>query len=194
MHIGQTEAAISSFEHCLVLGENALQYMVLKGAGTFYPCYYLGNCYEMRGLPGDAAAWYRRALEYSPAFVEAAVKLSQLGGGEQVPERLQSGNRAPSVPSLRKPPLRSTATPENTWSIALLLGREGGRSPPCASGLRSGSRSRMNGSLSMRVWERTPGGLPMNWKRRFFISLLTAIHFSSGRVYRRSSLLLMCCG
>lgn len=126
MHIGQTEAAISAFEHCLVLGENALQYMVLKGAGTFYPCYYLGNCYEMRGLPGDAAAWYRRALEYSPAFVEAAVKLSQLGGGEQMPERLQSGNRAPSVPSPRKPPLRSTATPENTWSIALLLGREGG--------------------------------------------------------------------
>jgi glycosyltransferase involved in cell wall biosynthesis len=72
MHIGQTEAAISAFEHCLVLGENALQYMILKGAGTFYPCY----CPVML-LSGIAERWsirlhsWRLHLSYR-SWVEAS--------------------------------------------------------------------------------------------------------------------------
>lgn len=129
MHIGQVEAAISAFEHCLTLGENALHYMVLKGAGTFYPCYYLGNCYELLGMPDEAIDWYRRALEYSPAFVEAAVKLSHLNQGEQAAECLPSVSRYPSLPARKPPLLRSKEAPENAWCMAVLLGKEEGSFP-----------------------------------------------------------------
>lgn len=104
MNIGQVEAAISAFEHCLTLGENALHYMVLTGAGTFYPCYYLGDCYEMLGKLDDAKAWYRRALEYSPGFGEAAVKLSNLNQDVKAAEWLPAVNRRPPYQLTVPPP------------------------------------------------------------------------------------------
>lgn len=127
MHIGQVEAAISAFEHCLSLGENALHHMVLRGAGTFYPCYYLGNCYEMLGEPGDAAAWYSRALEYSPALAEAAAKLSHLREGMQVTDGHPSGNRCASDHPLPGKTCPSFATVErNKWSVVVLISSEDG--------------------------------------------------------------------
>ncbi|WP_341348129.1 glycosyltransferase [Paenibacillus sp. FSL H3-0469] len=126
MHIGQVEAAISAFEHCLTLGENALHYMVLKGAGTFYPCYYIGNCYELRGMSGEAGIWYRRALEYSPSFTEAAEKLSQLEEELRAVGDVTSGNCSISSLSPQKSSLRCNTTPENSWSVITLLCKEDG--------------------------------------------------------------------
>ena len=126
MHLGKVEAAISAFEHCLALGENALHYMVLTGAGTFYPCYYMGKCYEMCIMPGEAKVWYRRALEYSPGFTEAAEKLALLNSevareSGQTPISLED-----SEPSLQPPALHLTDDPKNSWTIAVLLTREDG--------------------------------------------------------------------
>ncbi|MFC6649577.1 glycosyltransferase [Paenibacillus rhizoplanae] len=121
MHTDQVEAAISAFEHCLTLGENALHYMVLKGAGTFYPCYYIGNCYELRGMSGESRVWYRRALEYFPSFKEAAEKLAHLEDELQAVEEVPSGVRSFSVPSHRKNSLRCNTTPANAWSVIVML-------------------------------------------------------------------------
>lgn len=126
MHTGRVEAAISAFEHCLTLGENALHYMILKGAGTFYPCYYIGNCYEMCGRPGEAKAWYLRALKFSPSFAEAEEKLSHLEEHLTVVEEPPVDNGSFSVPSPRKASLHCITTPEYTWSVIVLLGREDG--------------------------------------------------------------------
>ncbi|WP_405115535.1 glycosyltransferase [Paenibacillus sp. FSL K6-1217] len=126
MNIGQVEAAISAFEHCLDLGENALHNMVLSGAGTFYPCYYMGNCYEMCGMPVDAEIWYRRALHYSPGFIMAAEKLAQLKGKVIAEAALPSGFPVVFGPSLRQNPPPQTPAPQNTWTLAVLLRKEDG--------------------------------------------------------------------
>lgn len=126
MHTRQVEAAISAFEHCLTLGENALHYMVLKGAGTFYPCYYMGNCYEMCGMPGEARVWYRRALEYSPSFMEAEEKLSHLDEEKHAVKEEASANLGLSVRSLQKNSLHYNPSPENSWSVIVLLCKEDG--------------------------------------------------------------------
>ncbi|WP_209879850.1 glycosyltransferase [Paenibacillus silagei] len=126
MHISQVEAAISAFEHCLTLGENALQYMVLKGAGTFYPCYYIGNCYEMRGMSGEAERWYRRAIEYSPSFAEAVEKLSRLDEEKLAVTEKPSGNTGFPISSLHKNSVCSATPPDNLWSVIVLLSREDG--------------------------------------------------------------------
>lgn len=126
MHTGQIEAAISAFEHCLTLGENALQYMVLKGAGTFYPCYYIGNCYVLCGMSGEASIWYRRALEYSPSFTEASEKLSHLEEEMRAVEDDSSGNHSFCSLYLQQTSLRCNTTRENSWSVITLLCKEDG--------------------------------------------------------------------
>ncbi|WP_068775896.1 glycosyltransferase family 2 protein [Paenibacillus sp. FJAT-26967] len=64
--------AIGAFEHCLALGEDNLNYLTLKGLGSFQPYYYLGQCYEKQKKWNDAKDSYAAALKLSPDHPEAS--------------------------------------------------------------------------------------------------------------------------
>ena len=73
--------AASAFKHCLVLGEEHNQYLVMIGAGSFYAHYYLGCCYERTGDRDEAMLCYTLALEAAPGLKDAEEGISRLKTG-----------------------------------------------------------------------------------------------------------------
>lgn len=65
------QEAIPVFQHCLELGEDNLDYLTLRGVGSFQAWYYLGQCYEKEGQLEQATDAYRKVLSLSPDHPEA---------------------------------------------------------------------------------------------------------------------------
>lgn len=61
--------AIEVFDHCLEMGENNLQFLTLKGVGSFQALYYKGCCLEQLGQIESAAKCYAQAARLSRSFV-----------------------------------------------------------------------------------------------------------------------------
>ncbi|MDQ0417079.1 glycosyltransferase involved in cell wall biosynthesis [Croceifilum oryzae] len=78
------EEAIQVFNHCLELGEEHTLHLVLKGAGSFHPNYYIGRCQEKRGNVKEAIAAYRMAIEQSNHYEPAIQELQRLLSQEKV--------------------------------------------------------------------------------------------------------------
>ncbi|MFD0587175.1 glycosyltransferase [Paenibacillus sp. GCM10027627] len=77
-HKQKYSLALETFQHCLELGEENLQHLTLRGAGSFHAHYFIGLCHE--GLKHHEAAKeaYRSCLEQDAAHPEAAAALSRL--------------------------------------------------------------------------------------------------------------------
>lgn len=70
--------AIEAFNHCLEMGEDNLQYLTLKGVGSFQALFYKGCCLEQLGQIEEAAKCYAQAASLSNTFdspVDALRKL-----------------------------------------------------------------------------------------------------------------------
>lgn len=65
------EEAVKVFQHCLLLGEDNLEHLVLRGLGTFQAWYYIGQCEEKLGRTPAALYAYAQALILSPSYEPA---------------------------------------------------------------------------------------------------------------------------
>lgn len=65
---GMYQEALHSFETCLELGENNLNYLILKGLGSFQAWHYKGKCLENLDRKDEALACFLYVLEQSPSF------------------------------------------------------------------------------------------------------------------------------
>jgi glycosyltransferase involved in cell wall biosynthesis len=74
----QYENAILVFEHCLILGENNVKYLTLKGVGSFLALYYIGICNEALKDYVKAENAYTQALYLCPNHIDAHKKLVNL--------------------------------------------------------------------------------------------------------------------
>jgi glycosyltransferase involved in cell wall biosynthesis len=71
--------AIEALEDCLKLGEEKnLEYLSLKGAGSFYALYYQGRCYQAMGQTDQALLAYIASLRIYPTFSDAIEMINQL--------------------------------------------------------------------------------------------------------------------
>lgn len=71
--------ALEVFEHCVEIGEDNLQHLILKGVGSFQALYYKGCCLEKLGQIEAAAKSYAQAASLSQTFtspIEALRKLT----------------------------------------------------------------------------------------------------------------------
>lgn len=76
--LGRYEEAISSFDDCLELGEDNLNYLSLKGTGSFQALYYKSHCQLKLNKKEEAVASLVKALVFAPNFKEAREALAQL--------------------------------------------------------------------------------------------------------------------
>ncbi|MDD4169630.1 MAG: tetratricopeptide repeat protein, partial [Desulfotomaculaceae bacterium] len=70
--------AIQSFENCIEIGEGNLQYLTLRGLGSFQAWYYKGCCFEQLGQLDAAAAAYKKSASMSPTYSRSMDALSRL--------------------------------------------------------------------------------------------------------------------
>jgi glycosyltransferase involved in cell wall biosynthesis len=71
--------AIEALAECLKLGEEKnLEYLSLKGAGSFYALYYQGRCYQAMGQTDQALLTYIASLRIYPTFSDAIEAIKQL--------------------------------------------------------------------------------------------------------------------
>lgn len=70
--------ALDVFEQCLLLGEDNIQHLTLKGAGSFHAWYYKGLCLEKLGKFEAAVEAYKEALRLYPNYFHAAEALTRL--------------------------------------------------------------------------------------------------------------------
>lgn len=61
----QFEDAIKAFDECLDLGETNLDYLIVKGIGSFHALYFKGQCFEKLQKPKEALHCYLQALALS---------------------------------------------------------------------------------------------------------------------------------
>lgn len=72
------DEALEAFQMCLTLGEDNLNYLTLKGLGSFQAMYYVGRCYEKQNKSNQAIDAYYEALKLSPEFNEAREAYTRL--------------------------------------------------------------------------------------------------------------------
>lgn len=70
--------ALEVFDHCLEMGEDNLQYLTLKGVGSFQALFYKGCCLEQLGQIEAAAICYAKAASLSRTFVSPVDALRKL--------------------------------------------------------------------------------------------------------------------
>jgi glycosyltransferase involved in cell wall biosynthesis len=70
--------ALEVFDHCLEMGEENLQYLTLKGVGSFQALHYKGCCLEKLGQIEEAARCYAMAASQSKTFVSPREALRKL--------------------------------------------------------------------------------------------------------------------
>lgn len=71
---GEYEKARDTFRYCLILGEANMEYLILAGAGSFLPLYYIGLCHEMQGQAEQAFEAFRQAEMLCPGIGAAGVR------------------------------------------------------------------------------------------------------------------------
>ncbi|WP_286154911.1 glycosyltransferase family 2 protein [Bacillus sp. FJAT-27264] len=71
-------SAIEQFEQCILMGEDNITHLILKGSGSFHPWYYKGKCLEQLQEPKAAAKAYEEALNLYPNYALAQEALAQL--------------------------------------------------------------------------------------------------------------------
>lgn len=77
-HLGQYEESVKSFDTCLELGEENLNYLILKGTGSFQALYYKGLCQQKLDQKEDAVTSLVRALKVEPEYKEARDELDRI--------------------------------------------------------------------------------------------------------------------
>ena len=70
--LGQYEDAAQTFSECLAIGDDCSLHLTMKGAGSFLPYYYRGQCRQRLGIANEALEDYEAALRLYPQFEEAA--------------------------------------------------------------------------------------------------------------------------
>ena len=75
---GEYGKAEETFSYCLVLGESNPDYLILKGAGSFFSLYCLGLCYKKQGKAEQAREAFRQAGDLNPNFDPAIPALRDL--------------------------------------------------------------------------------------------------------------------
>lgn len=72
------QEALMCFEECIELGENNLNYLSLKGLGSFRAWYFKGLCFEELKNEEEAILAYHKAVEISENFTPASEALIEL--------------------------------------------------------------------------------------------------------------------
>ncbi|MEN6462995.1 MAG: glycosyltransferase [Syntrophomonas sp.] len=70
--------AIDCFKECIQLGEDNLNYLSIKGLGSFRAWFYIGLCYEKINNPEQAFLAYLKALVISNSFLPAREAIKKL--------------------------------------------------------------------------------------------------------------------
>jgi len=79
LHITERyEEAREAFLHCLELGDSNLNYLTMKGTGSFLALYYQGLCEEKLEQLVEAEECYKAALAHFPNYQPAIEALSRL--------------------------------------------------------------------------------------------------------------------
>ncbi|MBH5318873.1 glycosyltransferase family 2 protein [Paenibacillus sp. GSMTC-2017] len=58
----QYDEALSTFQHCILLGESHTQHLTLAGSGSFHAWYYIGQCHEKLSDPKQAKVAYHNSI------------------------------------------------------------------------------------------------------------------------------------
>ncbi|WP_243236949.1 glycosyltransferase family 2 protein [Heliobacterium chlorum] len=70
--------ALKAFEECIELGENNLNYLSLRGLGSFKSWYYKGLCLEALNRQDDAVGAYLQSVKLSNNYIPASEALNKL--------------------------------------------------------------------------------------------------------------------
>ncbi|MGG1552823.1 glycosyltransferase [Paenibacillus ferrarius] len=65
----QYSDSLAAFEHCIYLGEEYLNHLVLHGVGTFQAWYYIGVCFEKMNCIDDAKDAYKKSIDLSSSYL-----------------------------------------------------------------------------------------------------------------------------
>ncbi|WP_343224489.1 glycosyltransferase [Paenibacillus sp. ACRRX] len=72
--------AIEVFQQCIILGENNIKHLTLKGVGSFHASYYIGLCHEKLGNMEHAIQAYEAAIQIFPNYKPALEAIGQISG------------------------------------------------------------------------------------------------------------------
>lgn len=84
--------AIAIFQHCLTLGEENMQYLILQGVGSFYAWYYIGKCHEGMDNKTEAITAYEQSVQCCSNYKLAKKALSHLKVKQLTNEFLEKKN------------------------------------------------------------------------------------------------------
>lgn len=71
------DLAHNVFEQCILMGEDNINHLTLKGSGSFHAWYYRGCCLESLGKMDLANAAYEKALSIYPNYLHAKEALAR---------------------------------------------------------------------------------------------------------------------
>lgn len=74
----QYEEALTCFKECIQLGEDNLNYLSVKGLGSFRAWHFIGQCLEELNEEEKAILAYQEALKFSNGFTPASEALDKL--------------------------------------------------------------------------------------------------------------------
>lgn len=77
-YLEQFESALQTFEECILMGEDNIHHLTLRGVGSFQAWHYKGLCNQKLGLKKEAVECFRRSLSISPQYKHAHDSLKQL--------------------------------------------------------------------------------------------------------------------
>lgn len=75
---GMPEEALTTFRHCVGLGDGDVRFLTLKGCGGYLAWYYIGRCFEDIGDPFEAIKAYSKSVGLYPEYYEARERLMYL--------------------------------------------------------------------------------------------------------------------
>ena len=76
--------AIQSFEKCIELGEDNLNYLILKGVGTYQAWYFISLCHKKLDAKEDAIVSIMNSLVFAPQYKEALETLGLFLQGDAI--------------------------------------------------------------------------------------------------------------
>lgn len=77
-HKKMFKEALACFQKCIEMGEENLNYLCVKGLGSFRAWHFLGLCYEALQNIQEALSAYQKALVAAPGFAPASESMSKL--------------------------------------------------------------------------------------------------------------------
>jgi glycosyltransferase involved in cell wall biosynthesis len=81
---GMYQEAIETFDKCIDMGEDNLNYLILKGVGSFQAWYHKGLCYEKLDQPLEAVRSFLQACIQSQSFTPALEKLAEYQASQEI--------------------------------------------------------------------------------------------------------------